>query len=76
LRWEPDSYQTGETLVTIELHERGEETEVVLTHERFRTSGARDRHQQGWTGCLERMGGAITAFHGPPTQSAEEAGAV
>src|SRR5262245_46441599 len=42
-----------ETLVTIEFHEHGKATEVVLTHERFPDVEARDRHQHGWTGCLE-----------------------
>lgn len=54
------SWETGddhsETLVTVEFFERGpNRTEVVLTHERFPNTLARDRHQQGWTGCLDKF---------------------
>jgi uncharacterized protein YndB with AHSA1/START domain len=70
-RWEPDSMQAGETLVTIEFRDRKKETEVVLTHERFPAPEVRDEHRDGWTACLERLGGVITAFHGPqPRQGA------
>jgi uncharacterized protein YndB with AHSA1/START domain len=51
--WEGEDMQ--ETLVTIEFHERGNETEVVLTHERFPNAEKRDRHQIGWAGCLARL---------------------
>ena len=37
----------GDTTVTVEFHERGGETELVLTHERFATATARDEHTQG-----------------------------
>jgi len=45
----------GETLVTVEFRDQRGETEVILTHERFRNAEERDRHQQGWSGCLERL---------------------
>ena len=48
-----------ETLVTVELNEKGAETEVVLTHERFPNAESRDKHNEGWTGCLSRLGNAI-----------------
>lgn len=44
-----------ETLVTVELQERGESTELVLTHERFEDREVRDKHQEGWKGCLDRL---------------------
>lgn len=45
-----------ETLVTVEFLERGPaRTEVVLTHERFANTEARDRHEKGWTGCLDKF---------------------
>ena len=53
--WEekPDE---GDTLVTVEFHDRGgTRTEVVLIHERFASTEVRDRHQQGWTGCLDKL---------------------
>jgi uncharacterized protein YndB with AHSA1/START domain len=45
----------GDTLVTIEFFDRHGQTEVVLTHERFLTAEARDAHNKGWLGCLDRL---------------------
>jgi uncharacterized protein YndB with AHSA1/START domain len=45
----------GDTTVTVEFHDRGSETELVLTHERFVSAAARDEHTQGWTSCLNRL---------------------
>ena len=45
----------GDTTVTVEFHDRGAETELVLTHERFASAPARDEHAQGWNGCLDRF---------------------
>jgi glutathione S-transferase len=54
-QWET-APEPSETLVTVEFHERGAgKTEVVLTHERFPNAEQRDRHQHGWTGCLEKF---------------------
>ena len=44
-----------ETQVTVEFFVRGASTEVVLTHEIFRTAKDRDEHNQGWTGCFEAL---------------------
>jgi uncharacterized protein YndB with AHSA1/START domain/predicted Ser/Thr protein kinase len=54
--WEP--YQPGwpETQITIEFRPRGGGTDLVLTHERFRDETDKDRHAEGWRGCLERLG--------------------
>lgn len=46
----------GETLVTVELRQKGNETEMTLTHEFFPDAQTRDNHYEGWTGCLERLG--------------------
>jgi len=53
-RWEAQP-EHGETLVTVEFCEVGDSTEVVLTHERFPTEKARDDHNWGWSGCLDRL---------------------
>ena len=45
----------GETLVTVEFLDRGEETEVVLTHELFPNAEICEQHNQGWNGCLDRL---------------------
>ena len=47
--------EIGETLVTVEFRDRGNETEVALTHERFPNDEVRDSHEKGWTGALEKL---------------------
>lgn len=53
--WMWDHLEFEDTLVTIDFFARGSETEVVLTHERFPETQMRDHHNEGWTGCLERL---------------------
>lgn len=52
--WESDP-DVGETLVTVEFVPKGEATEVVLTHERFRTPEQAAQHNTGCQGCLDGM---------------------
>ena len=60
-RWEDgEGPKEGETLVTVELHERDGGTELVLTHERFADTDARDGHEQGWTSALNRLEAHLT----------------
>ena len=54
--WEPDTPNTRETQVTLEFRPKGDGTDLVLTHERFRDVADKDSHAQGWQGCLERLG--------------------
>jgi uncharacterized protein YndB with AHSA1/START domain len=44
-----------DTLVTIEFHDMGNSTEVILTHEQLPSLEERDKHAHGWTGCLEQL---------------------
>lgn len=53
-RWESEP-ELGETLVTVELRERGASTEVVLTHELFPSAEVRQQHERGWASCLDRL---------------------
>lgn len=53
-RWE-DKPERGETLVTVEFHDRGGSTEIVLTHELFPTQKARQEHERGWSGGLDNL---------------------
>ncbi|HSD52288.1 MAG TPA: SRPBCC domain-containing protein [Candidatus Methylomirabilis sp.] len=53
-RWEAKP-EMGETLVTVEFRQVGGSTEVALTHEFFPTAQARDDHNRGWNGCLDRL---------------------
>ena len=48
-----------ETLVTVEFREKGQSTEVLLTHELFPTTESRDKHDEGWSGCLTRLGKVV-----------------
>jgi uncharacterized protein YndB with AHSA1/START domain len=41
--------------VTITFKPDGEGTLLTLTHEQFFDEPARDRHQTGWTGALEKL---------------------
>ena len=44
-----------ETLLTIEFHERGRQTLVVVKQEGYRNAATRDNHQQGWPGFLDQL---------------------
>jgi uncharacterized protein YndB with AHSA1/START domain/predicted Ser/Thr protein kinase len=54
--WEADVANTRETQVTVEFHPKGEGTDLVLTHERFRDEAYKNGHAKGWKGCLDRLG--------------------
>lgn len=53
--WAWESTPERQSLVTVELAGRGGGTELVLTHEAFADEAARDRHREGWDGCLDRL---------------------
>ena len=44
-----------DTLVTVEFQPRGSVTEVILTHEGFRTVEQREKHNNGWKGCFDQL---------------------
>ena len=54
-RWEGSEDQPEETLVTVEFRDRGEITEVVVTHEKFRDEEQCHLHEMGWNACLVRL---------------------
>ena len=43
------------TEVTVEFLERGQQTEVVLTHRGLGTERLRQEHEAGWSGCLREL---------------------
>jgi uncharacterized protein YndB with AHSA1/START domain len=51
----------GETVVTVELAERGKATELQLIHEGFATADARDGHEQGWSSALSRLEASLAS---------------
>jgi uncharacterized protein YndB with AHSA1/START domain len=54
--WAWESTPERESLVTVELRPLASGTELVLTHERFADADTRDRHDEGWAGCLDALG--------------------
>jgi uncharacterized protein YndB with AHSA1/START domain len=55
-RWEEDSpEQEHDTLLTVEFHARGNETELVLTHEKLASDESRGRHEHGWNELLDNL---------------------
>jgi uncharacterized protein YndB with AHSA1/START domain len=48
-----------DSVVTVEFHARGGGTEVVLRHEGLPTEESRERHGEGWNGCLEKLAGVL-----------------
>lgn len=57
--WAWKSTPERESLVTFELRAAGGGTELTLRHEQFADEEARDKHRQGWEGCLERLPKAL-----------------
>jgi uncharacterized protein YndB with AHSA1/START domain len=53
--WAWESMPERESLVTIDIKPEDGGCSLTLTHERFFDEAARDRHQSGWTGTLERL---------------------
>jgi uncharacterized protein YndB with AHSA1/START domain len=41
-----------ETVVTVEFHDLGGSTEILLTHSNFTNLEDRNKHNEGWTGCF------------------------
>lgn len=54
-RWDPPDPDDRETLVTLSLQERGEQTEVELTQGEFTTEERRALHEGGWGDAFERL---------------------
>ena len=53
--WAWHSTPERESLVTITLAPDGDGTLLTLLHEQFFDQAARDGHQRGWTGTLDRL---------------------
>jgi uncharacterized protein YndB with AHSA1/START domain len=48
------------TLVTVELNPRGDETDLVLTHERLPTLAIHEGHTKGWGNILDHLAEALS----------------
>ena len=53
--WAWRSTPERESLVTVALRPDGGGTSLTLTHEQFFDEEARDRHEFGWTGTLDKL---------------------
>lgn len=53
--WAWKSMPERESLVTVLLKPDGDGTLLTLTHEQFFDEDARDRHNAGWNGALDKM---------------------
>jgi len=53
--WAWRSTPERESLVTVALRPDGAATVLTLTHEQFFDQAARDGHERGWTGTLDRL---------------------
>jgi uncharacterized protein YndB with AHSA1/START domain len=53
-RWGADP-SGPETLVSLEFHDLGNATEILVTHGQFPDADTRDKHNQGWNGCFDQL---------------------
>ncbi len=53
--WAWKSMPERESLVTVLLKPDGDGTLLTITHEQFLDEAARDRHQHGWSGALDKL---------------------
>jgi uncharacterized protein YndB with AHSA1/START domain len=67
-RWDPPTPDDRETLATLSLEDRGEETELLLTQGEFATEERRALHEGCWTEALERLE-RVLAHRGAPSTS-------
>jgi uncharacterized protein YndB with AHSA1/START domain len=58
--WRWEGGPTGDTLVTVDFVPEGNATKVTITHEQFATTEDRDKHNEGWNGCLGRLQRTLT----------------
>jgi uncharacterized protein YndB with AHSA1/START domain len=54
-----DHLPTTESVVTVELFDRGAATEMLFTHELLETTSERDDTDKGWHGCFLVLDGSL-----------------
>jgi uncharacterized protein YndB with AHSA1/START domain len=59
--WAWKSTPERESVVTVLLEPDGDGTLLTLTHEQFFDEVARDHHQHGWNGSLDKLGRFVAA---------------
>ncbi len=53
--WRSEPGPGSRERVTVRFEPRGDGTEVVVVHEHIPDEPTRDRHEQGWVGCLDGL---------------------
>lgn len=53
--WRLEGVESAPERVTVQFEAAGDATEVIVTHERIANRELRERHEQGWVGCLESL---------------------
>lgn len=53
--WKWEESAMPDSTVTVEFHDRGKSTEVVLRHDGLADAESRARHEHGWNGCLDNL---------------------
>jgi len=53
--WRSNATYDQETLVTVELHPRGNKTELVLTHEQLPDANSAGKHEEGWQDVVRKL---------------------
>jgi uncharacterized protein YndB with AHSA1/START domain len=50
---------TGESLITLEFHDRGDESELVLIHERLTDAETAGNYEKGWGSIIEKLAASL-----------------
>ena len=58
--WRWENGPASDTLVTVDFSPEGDATKVTITHEQFTNIEDRDKHNEGWNGCLNRLQRTLT----------------
>jgi uncharacterized protein YndB with AHSA1/START domain len=58
--WRWEGGPAADTLVTVDFTPDGDATKVTITHEQFLDAETRDKHNEGWNGCLDRLQRTVT----------------
>jgi uncharacterized protein YndB with AHSA1/START domain len=59
--WRWEGGPAADTLVTVDFTPDDDATKVTITHEQFLDAEARDKHNEGWNGCLNRLQRTLTS---------------
>jgi uncharacterized protein YndB with AHSA1/START domain len=59
--WSSINTQHRETLVTVELIQHGQQTELVLTHEGLPDQNTKEMHAMGWRSILDKLAFQVDA---------------